>query len=193
MSGAHQSQANRGRSFEDFLKVVHARYQKSGIACVHKVPTEFIPLRNGTGAVMSCKVEEKSCVDYLGRWCCIPVAVEAKHTEARRISFDRVEPHQAAYLDDFCRSAEAVGLVLVSFGLRRFFAVPWPAWKAARDLWMLRRSRTPALWSGYGWKWYTPGMASVSPEQLLPEWEIRQGGLQLLPYLDIVREMTRRI
>lgn len=37
------SQANRGKPFEDFLKFVHQRYQQSGTACVHKVPTEFIP------------------------------------------------------------------------------------------------------------------------------------------------------
>ncbi len=88
--------ANRGQSFEALLKMVHERYQVSGLACVHKVPTEFIPLRDGQGRLVSCKVEHKSCVDYLGRYCSTPVAVEAKHTQSKRISFDRVEPHQAA-------------------------------------------------------------------------------------------------
>lgn len=53
------SQANRGKPFEDFLKFVHQRYQQSGTACVHKVPTEFIPIRNARGEVCNCKVEGK--------------------------------------------------------------------------------------------------------------------------------------
>lgn len=105
------SLANRGRPFEDLLNLAHSRYQASGQACVHKVPTEFLPLRDRRGQVAGCKVEHKSCVDYLGRYYNIPVAVEAKHTESGRIHFDRVEQHQAEYLDDFCRSPAAIGLV----------------------------------------------------------------------------------
>ena len=110
------SLANRGRPFEDLLNLAHSRYQASGQACVHKVPTEFLPLRDRRGRVTGCKVEHKSCVDYLGRYYSIPVAVEAKHTENGRIRFDRVEQHQAEYLDDFCRSPAAVGLVVVKIG-----------------------------------------------------------------------------
>jgi recombination protein U len=118
------SHANRGQPFEDFLKFVHERYQADGIACIHKVPTEFIPLRNAKGQVCSAKVETKSCVDYLGRYKGIPVAVEAKHTEEKRIDFKRIEPHQADYLDDWGKDPNAIALVLVSFSLRRFYAVP---------------------------------------------------------------------
>jgi len=111
----NKTQANKGKPFEDFLLCVHNAYQKQGDAVVHKVPTEFIPLRDGTGRIVSVKVERKSCVDYLGRYGPIPVAVEAKHTGSDRIRWDRVEDHQAAYLDDFCKDPQAVGIVLVSF------------------------------------------------------------------------------
>lgn len=185
--------ANRGRPFEELLKLANARYQAAGRACVHKVPTEFLPIRDARGNVVSCKVEEKSCVDYLGRYYNIPVAIEAKHTEEHRIQFDRVEPHQADYMDDYCKSPGAVGLVAVSFNMRRFFAVPWPFWKEARNVWLAGHQRgVSAPVKAYGWFWDTPGMASVTPEQLLPEWEIKCGGPFMLPYLDIIERMARR-
>lgn len=193
MSGRAFTYANRGRPFEDFLKVVHERYQAKGVACVHKVPTEFLPIRDGHGKIVNCKVEEKSCVDYLGRYYNVPVAIEAKHTEDTRIRFDRVEPHQAAYMDDFCKNPAAIGLVVVSFSLRRFFAVPWQFWKAARDAWAAGGPRgASAPVKAYGMFWDTPGMASVSPEQLHPDWEIKQGGPFILPYLNIIEHMARR-
>ena len=183
------SHANRGQPFEDFLAFVHARYQSTGIACVHKVPTEFIPLRDRTGKVCNAKVEHKSCVDYLGRYKSTPVAVEAKHTENDRILFSRVEPHQAEYMDDFCKYPEAVGIILVSFKLQRFFAVPWQFWKQARDAWEAGSGKTSYPVKAYGWNWDTPGMASASTAQLHPEWEIKTGGTSGLPYLDIIERM----
>lgn len=182
--------ANRGRPFEELLKVANDRYQMRRIAAVHKVPTEFLPLRDRKGKVVGCKVEEKSCVDFLGRYRNIPVAVEAKHTEDKRLRFDRVEAHQAAYMDDWCANPGAVGLVLVSFRASRFFAVPWQFWKAGRDAWIARKGKTETV-TAYGWTWSTPGLASVSPDDLLPEWEIHTGGRFGLPYLDIIERMAR--
>ena len=93
------SKANRGKPFEDFINFANEKYQAKGIAVMHKVPTEFIPLRGEHGQVANCKVERKSCVDYLGRFRDIPVAVEAKHTQGARIDFSAVQDHQAEYLD----------------------------------------------------------------------------------------------
>ena len=60
--------ANRGRDFEDFVIQVNDLYTRSGKAVVYKVPTEFLPIRDSTGQIKSCKVEHKSCVDFLGRY-----------------------------------------------------------------------------------------------------------------------------
>lgn len=190
----HHSQANRGKPFEDFLKFVHQNYQQRGIACVHKVPTEFIPIRNWEGKVCDCKVEEKSCVDYLGRYKSTPVAVEAKHTEQDRIKFSEVQDHQADYMDDYTKDPAAVGIVIVSFSLRRFFAVPWIFWKTARDAWIRKpnqnsRKCDQITVEAYGYTWTTTGMASASADELLPEWEIKTGGASGLPYLEIIERM----
>ena len=140
MRGYGNTHANRGQPFEDFLKFVNERYQADGIACVHKVPTEFIPLRNAKGQVCSAKVETKSCVDYLGRYKNIPVAIEAKHTEDKRIAFNRVEPHQAEYLDDWSKDPDAIALVTISFNLKKFYSVPWPFWKVAAEAWEMKKA-----------------------------------------------------
>ncbi|MDD3230492.1 MAG: Holliday junction resolvase RecU [Oscillospiraceae bacterium] len=184
------SHANRGQPFEDFLKFVHERYQATGKACVHKVPTEFIPIRNARGEVCNCKVEHQSCVDYIGRYRSTPVAVEAKHTEDKRIDFKRVEPHQAAYLNDWDKDPEAIAIVLVSFSLRNFYAVPWVFWRAALESWEKSKGKAPRTVTAYGWTWTTPGMASVCQEQLLPDWEVKTGGASGLPYLEIIDRMT---
>lgn len=185
-----RAQANKGKPFEDFLLFVHDAYQKQGSGVVHKVPTEFIPIRDGAGKIVNVKVERKSCVDYLGRYGPTPVAVEAKHTEDDRIRWDRVEDHQADYLDDFCKDPQAVGIVLVSFSLRRFFAIPWPAWKAGRDEWKATPYRhkpasVPVEYCGDFWD--TPEAASISAAELPPEWEIMPGGRTGLPYLEIIK------
>lgn len=185
--------ANRGRPFEELLKFSSERYKRAGRAVVRKVPTEFLPIRDGRGNIVSCKVEEKAAVDFLGRYWNIPVAIEAKHTEDKRIRFDRVEDHQRDFMDDFCKNPGAVGLVAVSFSMRRFFVVPWQFWRVAREVWAAGGPRgASAPVHAYGWYWDTPGLASVSPDELLPEWEIKQGGPFGLPYLDIIERMTER-
>ena len=129
------SKANRGKPFEDFINFANEKYQAKGIAVMHKVPTEFIPLRGAHGQVANCKVDRKSCVDYLGRFRDIPVAVEAKHTQGARIDFSAVQDHQAEYLDTWMEGeGRQLAFVAVSFGMNRFFMVPWSFWKAARLL-----------------------------------------------------------
>lgn len=183
------SRANRGKPFEDFLLFVHESYQRRGTAVVYKVPTEFIPIRNARGHVCDVKVERKSCVDYLGRYGPTPVAVEAKHTEADNIRWDRVEEHQAAYLDDYCKDPQAIGIVLVSFSLRRFFAVPWAAWKAGLEEWKKTPDRckpasVPVKYAGVFWD--TPQRSSIKADDFPEEWEIKPGGRTGLPYLEII-------
>lgn len=185
----NRAQANKGKPFEDFLLFVHDAYQKQGIAVVHKVPTEFIPLRDWDGKIVNVKVERKSCVDYLGRYGPIPVAVEAKHTENDSIRWDRVEDHQADYLDDYCKDPQAIGIVLVSFSLRRFFAVPWAAWKAGLEEWKKtpprgRPTSVPVKYGGVFWD--TPQRSSIKADDFPLEWEIKPGGRTGLPYLEII-------
>lgn len=176
---------NRGMSFESFIEYANVRYRNEGIAVVSKQPTPFKPIRNRQGKVVSCKVEEKATVDYLGRYRNIPVAIEAKHTASNRINFDAVQPHQAQYMDDFTGEYGCgFGAVLVSFNLERFFLVPWPFWAVARDLWKNKHTKgEKKTVYAYGMKWTTTGKASVSADEMLPEWEIKTNNKYGLAYL----------
>ena len=170
------SQANRGKSFESYIEYTNRAYRARGIAIIEKQYVEMLPIRNGSGKIVACKVGEKSTVDYIGRFGRIPIAVEAKNTQTKAIRFDAVQDHQARFLQEFTADGAGIGLVLVSFGLDRFFAVPSAFWLEAREAWWTaqRRGNKAAekiTITKYGQTWTTPGKASVRPEELLPEWE----------------------
>lgn len=182
------SKANRGMSLEEFISYSNESYRRDGVAVVWKVPTAFKPIRNAHGQVVSCKVDKKSCVDYLGRVGTVPLAIEAKETQDTKIQFNRVEDHQADFLDSYLGRNEAICLVVVSFSLNSFYAVPWPFWKEARNAWkevqkrgMRRAEKITITYNGQTWT--TPGRASVKESEMLPEWKVETGGRYGLDYL----------
>ena len=99
-------------------------------------------------------------------------------------------------MDLWTADPRSVGLVLVSFKMQRYFAIPWIFWKVARDEWEHRprgtRKAKEVKIRAYGYEWETTGMASVSADQLLPEWEIKPGGAMGLPYLHIIDNFKRK-
>lgn len=177
---------NRGMTLESLVTYVNKRYREMGIGVIEKQHTHFIPIRNGKGDVVSCKVEEKATVDFMGRLGPTPVAIETKHTKTDSIRWDAVQDHQSAFLTDFCAKGEGISLVLVSFDLKRFYAVPWECWKAARDAWreaQRKGVRTAETIYLLDYDWETNGKASVKASDLLDEWEVEMGGRVGLDYL----------
>lgn len=180
--------ANKGQSLEQFIRFANDRYMRSGEAVVSKQATEFIPIRNGQGQIVSCKVMHKATVDFLGRVGSVPLAAEAKETRQGSIRFDAVQDHQADYMDAFLGEGEAICIVVVAFDLETFYVVPWPFWKAGREAWkdaQLRRKRSAekVTITYNGTTWTTPGRAAVKEEELLPEWKVEAGGRYGLDYL----------
>lgn len=136
-------QANRGRALEELVAAANAVYRARGLAVIHKVPTAWVPLRDGRGRVAGAKVAEKAAVDFMG---CVrladgrglPVFFDAKEVaRGPRWPLLRLEPHQYEFLGDGAR-AGAFSFVLVAFWEeRRFVVLPfaaleqrWAAWKA---------------------------------------------------------------
>lgn len=177
--------ANRGMQLEEFVEYANARYRHHGIAVVEKQHTHFIPIRNRYGKIVNCKVEQKATVDFMGRYRNIPVAIEAKNTNSNRIRFSEVKDHQAQFLDDFIgENGLGFGAVLVSFSMQRFFLVPWQFWKCGRENWKLMKGKGRGKAIGiYGMSWETPSKASVSADELLPEWEVKPNNKYGLAYL----------
>lgn len=182
--------ANRGRDFEDFVIQVNDLYTRSGKAVVYKVPTEFLPIRDSTGQIKSCKVEHKSCVDFLGRYNGPLLRWRRSRPTPAELILTRCSPtRRPSWTTD-----KAVGMILVSFNLRRFFAVPWPFWRVARTAWAsqketAKRKRTPPTVTAYGQTWTPPPMASAAPEDFLPAWEVHLGGRTGLPYLETIEKL----
>lgn len=171
------SYANRGKPFENLVYYANLAYKNRGTAVIEKQNVEMLPIRNSKGKIVDCKIGEKSTVDWLGRYGAIPIAVETKHTNEDSIRFDEVQDHQKDFLVDYTRGGMAIGLVLISYKLTRFFAVPAVFWLAGRKAWAEaqrkgKRTAEKITITEYGQTWTTPGKASVRPEELLPEWEV---------------------
>lgn len=164
--------ANRGRTFEDFVRFANQRYDQTGLAMIEKIPTEFLPIRDRSGRICTAKVERKSTVDFIGRYKNHPIALEAKNaTDTMR--FDRVESHQFEYLTRFNRSEGVITLVLVSFDLRRFYAIPWEFWQAAYEERVLKGNRTTNLTvHAYGVTWDIPKKYSFRAEDVPDVFEV---------------------
>lgn len=123
-------QANRGRVLEQLVEIANRQYRARGVAVVHKVPTEWLPIRDRQGNVVSAKVTQKATVDFVGIYRCMAIAFDAKETAGHRIRWDRVEPHQAQFLDDWER-AGGLAFILVGFtSTNQHFVVPWSYWKS---------------------------------------------------------------
>ena len=167
------SYANRGQPFETFIKFANDKYRQRGEAFIEKQCTEFLPIRNAYGNVCNVKVEHKATVDFIGRYKQYPIAIEAKNTNQGTIRFDAVQENQAADMDDFCRCPGTIGLVLVSFSLEDFYAIPWAFWGEAYDLRVRRNdTRTSVRIKAFGEEWTIPTKKSVRMEDLNPEWRV---------------------
>ena len=122
---------------------------------------------------MSCKVESKATFDFIGRYGSHPLAIEAKNTNTETIRFDRIESNQADDMDDFCRAPGTIGLVVVSFNMRRFFAIPWYFWSEAYKVRVRQNDRqTPLILEGYGVRWEIPQKFSIRADEIPLEFEI---------------------
>ena len=92
------SLANRGMDFESLINVSNEYYMTKGVAAIVKIPTEFIPLREG-GQIRTVKVTRKSICDYLGEYKGRPIAFEAKTTTKDFIYKRIVKDNQSGFLE----------------------------------------------------------------------------------------------
>lgn len=169
----NRSYANRGAPFEEFIRFANERYRDKKVALIEKLPTEFIPLRDRSGKVCNVKVEHKSKVDFIGRYKFYPIAIEAKNTNDGAMRFDAIQPHQADYMDAFTEEIGTIGLVLVSFDLSRFFAIPWAFWGKAYDVRVRKGDRkSPIEIEEFGITWNVPKKASFRMDEIPPEFEV---------------------
>lgn len=126
---------DHGQQFEDLIDASLEWYELKGVACVEKTPEPMKPLSkpNKKGQFLACFVKAaqpdyKGTIDG-GR----SVVFEAKHTDTDRIEQKKVTGEQRDRLE-LHHAMGAAAFVVVSFGLRDFYRVPWEVWRDMKAL-----------------------------------------------------------
>jgi recombination protein U len=101
---------------------------------------------------------------YRGR----PLAFDAKHSQAERIRYDRVEPHQAQFLTEWQEIGGGISFILVGYKLTQIYAVPWDNWKACLDL------------------YHKGGPASIKITEIKPDFTAELGKRVAIDYLTTI-------
>lgn len=124
-----------GEYFEGIIKVALQWYLEKGVADIEKTPEPMKPLGkpNRKGQFLACYTKAAQ-PDYKGTLLGgRSVVFEAKHTDDERIEYSRLTDKQAEDLERH-HNLGAVAFVLVSFGLRDFYRVPWETWRDMKAL-----------------------------------------------------------
>jgi len=125
-----------GKLFEDMLSTACEKYREEKTAKVSKTvePFRIIGVLSVQPKVYKCVEEKAAEPDFkgllnTGR----SIAFEAKTTEQDRIEWGVVLEHQRQHLEEHHRM-DGVAFVMVSFGLQRFFRIPWTVWRDMKDI-----------------------------------------------------------
>lgn len=123
-----QSRA-QGELFEKIIMTSCDHYRDTGIAHIEKTPEPFHVTRScGNGKFLG-NFAKQAQPDFKG---CHKsgqaVVFEAKHTDGDRITQDRVTQEQTDALNRY-KQMGADCFVLVSFGMKQFYCIPWSVWR----------------------------------------------------------------
>lgn len=130
----HQSR-QAGAYFENMIEASLRWYEEKGVAAVIKTPEPMKPLGkpNQRGQFLACftKAAQPDFKGTItgGR----SVVFEAKHTENDRIEYGRLTDEQVDQLERHYKLG-AAAFVLVSFGLKDFYRIPWPVWRNMKEI-----------------------------------------------------------
>lgn len=124
-----------GEYFEKVIETSLAWYLTRGAAHIEKTPEPMKPLGkpNRKGQFLACytkaaQPDYKGTLDG-GR----SVVFEAKHTDTDRIEHSRLTPEQFDGLE-LHHNMGACAFVLVSFGLKDFFRIPFEDWRDMKSM-----------------------------------------------------------
>lgn len=76
-------------------------------------------------------------------------------------------------MDAFTDHSGTIGLVLVSFNLEKFYAIPWAFWGMAYELRVRQRDKSTSVnLHVFDQEWFIPQKFSVRADELNPAWEV---------------------
>lgn len=136
----YQGKKNKknGDLFETYLKHACQKYSDDMFADVGKAnePLRIIARLNESGArpTFKCVLTGKADPDFKGMLNTgRAVGFEAKHTDAERIDRNVVTQHQTERLNRYSDMG-AITFVVVSFGLNKFYRLPWTFWRDMKNI-----------------------------------------------------------
>lgn len=124
-----------GKVFEQYVERSCIRYRTKGIADIKKTPEPMRPVGvlNQRRGIFKAVYEKKGQPDFLGTLRGgKSVMIEAKHTESPRLAFDRILPQQETDLQN-TMDLGGLALVLISFGMKRFYCIEWFVWQEMKE------------------------------------------------------------
>ena len=123
-----------GAFWEDIIETTCLHYSLEGKAEIAKTPEPMKPIRPIGNGKFLAYYEKKAQPDYKGTLAGgRAIVFEAKHTDEDRLKQSAVTSEQEKQLNKHERLG-AECFVLVSFGFREFFKVPWATFKAMKTI-----------------------------------------------------------
>lgn len=130
--GALKAKRN-GENFERLIEITCGYYSKMGIAHIQKTPEPMRVIKPIGGGRYTAVFTKKAQPDFTGTLKGgKSIVFEAKHTDGTNIPFDRINDAQERDLS-YHEHLGAETFVLISFGMKHFYAVPWTVWKELKE------------------------------------------------------------
>lgn len=168
--------ANRGLPLESLIDLTNQRYSLNDIAEIQKIPSNWLPIRDHRGKVVSAKIQKPSTVDYLGRYGGAPIAFDAKSVQTQtKWYLSKLPQHQF----DFLERWQKCGLSFILLGFwatEEFFFLPFGYIRIKYNAWL------------------KGGGASLDLTDIREEFpSVKPGGKFALDYLSIAGKARREL
>lgn len=123
-----------GLSFEEIITNSCHHYIAREVAVIIKTPEPMRPIRDLGGGKFVAVYEKHAQPDYKGALIGgRAIMFEAKHTDTEELKQSAVTEPQTVSLN-YHEKFGAECFVLISFGFRQFFRVPWKVFKAMKEV-----------------------------------------------------------
>lgn len=129
--------ANKGRGFEEEVKMANLQYRRKGIALIQKISTPWVVIRRGK-QIVSAYPEGKSTLDFRGtvkpR---IPISFDCKETaDERGLPLKNIPDHQIEYMKEALEVEEITFILCYMKCLNKRYLIPgetvvnyWNRWQ----------------------------------------------------------------
>ena len=132
------SHANRGKAWEQYLELFHARYERQGRAVVIRTPPPMRILRSIRPGQFLAVYEKEGPPDYLLFCNGIAIMLEAKECKSNRWGFQNLHAHQGRRLDDWQRQGGMGAILLRHHKSNTAWILPWANLGPVWNRWLLQ-------------------------------------------------------